>query len=289
MKKTLCLLLALALAALSGCSGQQTAKQDFLLYYAAPFQSDGAALQGESWPDAPEQPDPAQVVDRLLQSPQDPQLEPLFPPELRLLGWTLEDGLLTLVFSEEYSALSGISLILANFSLVLTLTQLDAVEQVTVTVEGAPLPEGSGQGLSPSDLLLTGQTQDPVTLGFQIYFPRSDESGLGTEYRTAELTGSGLEDRVNAVLLLLTRGPQHSDQMAAPFEALESRLEYELVDGICLLKLTDGWVQLLAADQWARQALVNSLCELSEIDALAFDCPDRQQAALSGTFQAAYN
>lgn len=290
MRRLAALLLALCLLLLSGC-GQPEAPQGLQLYYPARSDTGGqsAALQGELWQDAPAQPDPGQLVNRLLRPPQDPQLEQVFPEELRLLSWSVSEGLLTLDFSEEYSELSGISLTLANFSLVLTLTQLETVDCVTVTVEGEALPEGSGQNLSAADLLLTGEARDPVTLGFQLYFPLLDGEGLGTEYRESELTGTSLAERIDAAILLLTQGPRHTDQMAAPFGALESQLEHEMVDSVCLLTLSEGWAQLLTADEWARQALVNSLCELDGVEALAFDCPGPEQEALSGEFRAVYD
>ncbi|MGM9537088.1 MAG: GerMN domain-containing protein [Candidatus Onthomonas sp.] len=291
MRRLTALLLALCLALLSGCGQSESSDQGLLLYYAARSDTGGqsAALQGEVWQDAPAQPDPGQLVNRLLQQPQNPQLEQVFPANLRLLSWTLSEGLLTLDFSEEYNGLSGISLTLANYALVLTLTQLDTVDRLTITVDGKSLPEGSGKNLSNEDLLLTGEAQDPVTLGFQLYFPLLDGEGLGTEYRESELTGTGLSDRMNAVILLLTQGPQHGDQMSSPFGGLESQLEYEMVDGVCLLTLPESWAELLSADPWARQALVNSLCELAEVDALAFDCPGSEQETLAGEFQAVYN
>ena len=291
MRRLTALLLALCLLLLSGCGPSEQSDQSLLLYYAARSDTGGlsAALQGELWQDAPAQPNPGQMVDRLLQPPQDSQLEQVFPAELRLLSWSVSEGLLTLDFSEEYSELSGIALTLANYSLVLTLTQLETVDCVTVTVEGEALPEGSGQNLSAADLLLTGEARDPVTLGFQLFFPLLDGGGLGTEYRESELTGTSLAERIDAVILLLTQGPRHSDQMTAPFEGLESQLEHEMLDSVCLLTLSEDWEQLLSADEWARQALVNSLCELAEVDALAFDCPGPEQEALAGEFRAVYD
>lgn len=291
MRRLTALLLALCLLLLSGCGSSEQSNQSLLLYYAARSDTGGqsAALQGELWQDAPDQPDPGQLVGRLLQPPQDSQLEQVFPEELRLLSWSVSEGLLTLDFSEEYSELSGIALTLANYSLVLTLTQLETVDRVTVTVDGEPLPEGSGQSLSKTDLLLTGEARDPVTLGFQLYFPLLDGEGLGTEYRESELTGTSLEERINAVILLLTQGPQQSDQMASPFGALESQLEHEMLGSGCLLTLPESWAELLSADEWARQALVNSLCELEGVDALAFDCSGPEREALSGEFRAVYD
>lgn len=286
MRRGLGLLLALALL-LSGCGGQETAEQGPLLYYAVQDSGEYAAsaLQGEVWAEGPEAPTVEDYVNKLLEPPQDPRLRTIFPQGLKLLSWQLEEGVLTLDVSEEYSELTGIALTLANGCLTLTLTQLEGVEQVAVMVEGQPLPEG-GDPLSAGDLLLTGEAADPVTLGFQLYFPLSDGSGLGTEYRQAELSGARLSDQINVVLLLLVQGPGDSEEMAASFDGLESQLDSQLVDGVCLLTLTEGWAQVLAGDGLALQALVNSLCELDGVTALAFD--GAGAADLSGVYEAMY-
>lgn len=283
------LLLAVALL-LCSCETQAEEEQLPLIYYvvSGSGQVTLSALAGEPWTQAPETPGVEQYVDRMLEGPADAGLYTVFPEQLRLLSWEEDRGLLTLDFSEEYSELTGITLTLANACLTLTLTQLDGVEEVQVTVMGKALPEG-GEPLSPEDLLLTGQTPDPVTLGFQIYFPLTDGSGLGTEYRQAELSGTALADQVDAVVRLLSRGPRHTQTMTNPFEGLEQQLECEMVEDVCLLSLTQGWTQVLTESPQALPALVNSLCELEGVRCVAFEGPEGEVPGLTGTFQAAYD
>lgn len=289
MKRMLLLLLALAVS-LSGCGAAQSQVQYPLIYYADydTLSYGSPALCGEAWTDAPESPDPEDYVNRMLEPPTQSRLSSVFPEQLRLLSWTEEDGVLTLDFSEEYSELTGIALTLANSCLTLTLSQLDGVEKVEVTVMGKSLPEGTG-ALAAEDLLLTGETPDPITLGFQIYFPLASGEGLGTEYREAELAGTELEDQIDAVIQLLVLGPQHTEEMSAPFEGLELELECEMVDEVCLITLTESWTEVLAGDPYALQALVNSLCELEGIRALAFDATGEGEQLLTGTFEAVYD
>ena len=61
------------------------------------------------------------------------------------------------LMSPSESSGIGISLTLANYCLVLTAAQMDGVEQVCITVEGQPLPEGGGGALAVSDVLLSGE------------------------------------------------------------------------------------------------------------------------------------
>lgn len=280
----------LALLFLSGCAAGN-APQGPAIYYAVHSGSGygRAAVQGEPWTDAPENAGPEELVRQMLTAPLDNSLYVIFPPKVRLLSWTLEDELLTLDFSEEYNELSGIALTLANYCLVLTMTQLESVDRLSITVEGRPLPESSQTPLTVQDVLLTGEIQDPVLVGFQLYFPLADRSGLGTEYREAELYNTSLEEQIQTVIRLLAAGAQETDEMDSPFAELEVSLESQMVDGVCLLTLTESWAEILAGEPLVRQALVNSLCELSGVDAVVFDWSGAAAESLEGPFQAVYD
>ena len=65
---------------------------------------------------------------------------------MSLRSWTLNNGLLTVDFSSTYGTLSGIDLTLADYSVVLTLTQLEEVETVMITVGERCSPTGTISG-----------------------------------------------------------------------------------------------------------------------------------------------
>ena len=97
MRRLTALLLALCLLFLSGCGPSEQSDQSLLLYYAARSDTGGlsAALQGELWQDAPAQPDPGQLVNRLLRLLVDGLFGLLIDRLLRLDGrYGRNDGLL---------------------------------------------------------------------------------------------------------------------------------------------------------------------------------------------------
>ncbi len=283
--RLICLLLALAVL-LSACGQTAASTEDApLVYYAvqaseSPGQS---AVRGVAWPEEDGAPTVETFFRRLTETPEDGALYSVFPENLRLLSWELEDGLLRLDVSEEYSGLTGISLTLANYCLVLTVSQLSGVSSVSITVAGSPLPEGGNAPRAAGDALLTGVLSDPTLTGLQLYFPLTDGSELGTEYREVQLHDISPEGQVTAVLEALVQGSD-SGEMASPFEGLEVRLSCELVDEVCLLTLTDSWAEVLRADTLSRQALVNSLCELDGVEAVAFSWSGGEAPELEGTF-----
>lgn len=80
------------------------------------------------------------LMDLLLSGPEEPDLRSPFPVGTYLRGWSLEDGRLTLDLSETYGGLAGVDLTLADGCIVLTLSQLEEVEEVYIMVEGRHRP-----------------------------------------------------------------------------------------------------------------------------------------------------
>lgn len=284
MKRWIALLLALALLLLTGCGGE--GKQGLRIYYGADSETEygQAALNYELWEDAPEEVTPETLFARLMAQPEGAGLVRLIPGNTVLQGWELEEGLLTLDLSESYSDLSGIDLTLANYCITLTMTQLEGVSRVVVLTEGTPLPGWGKTPLSREDILLTGELQDPVTMGFRLYFPDADHTGLVEDYRETEVHGTDAEDQIHAVLELLVSGPEDSGDMDSPFVGLEPHLSCQWTDGAYVLELTDGWMQVLLSDELVLRSLVNSLCGCENVEEVAFTLNGGPVPGLEGVY-----
>ena len=97
--------------------------------------------------------DPVQsLLDCLLAGPVTEGLEAAIPPAVTLRSWSLRDGLLTVDFSGRYGSLSGVALTLADYSVVLTLAQIEGVEAVMITADGDLLSYRDHQRLSVRDV-----------------------------------------------------------------------------------------------------------------------------------------
>lgn len=148
-------LIVLSLALLAACAASPGPEQQVQLYFASTRNS-GASLV--ALPYRGDEPSPG--VDALLAallagSPENEEAASPFPRGLSVLSWELRtDGVLSLDLSEHYSGLSDVSLTLADYCIVLTLGQLDSVEQVEITVAGRPLSYRSHPVLSPAEVLL---------------------------------------------------------------------------------------------------------------------------------------
>ena len=153
MRRVLCALCLTAALALSGC-GPSGGDSGVLLYFCTDAQTHhGPAIQSQPYT-GPSGPGVEELVNALLAGPTQDGLVSPFPQGLSLQSWTLEDGLLTLNFSEQYGGLSDISLTLADYCLVLTLSQVEGVDTVQIQSAGHTYHSRSHQTLKAEEALL---------------------------------------------------------------------------------------------------------------------------------------
>lgn len=153
MRNAVALALALTLL-LTGCGGGEKSGErkpgEYTLWFAAVRAGTGsAALGSEEWAAAGGE----DLLELLLRGPESEELTSPFPAETVLRSQRVEEGIAYVDLSEAYGGLSGAELTLADACIVLTLCQLDGVEQVYITVEGEPRPYRD-QVFSPGDFLL---------------------------------------------------------------------------------------------------------------------------------------
>ncbi len=204
-------LLALALV-LSACSPAPQEQAEHVLWFANDL-SDWDSSRHEAISPVPYTGELTvdALQDALLSGPSaDSGLRSPFPSGTRLLGWQLdEDGLLWVDLSESYGSLTGIALTVADYCLTLTLSQVEAVERVSITVSGRTISYRYRQELDPSQVVLSGVEETPVEVSAVLYFPRSGGRGLGFESRTFQLTEE--DTLVEVVASALVSGPEDSD------------------------------------------------------------------------------
>ena len=155
--RTLAALLA-ALLLLAACGGREDREeQDFVLYYLLEGEPvHGSALDWEPYPGEAD-PGPEELLTALLAGPAQEGLASPFPRGVSLLSWDWDEeepGVLRLTLSEQYGALTDISLTLADYCIVLTLSQLEEVEGVEIRSGGHSAGYRSHQTLRADEVLL---------------------------------------------------------------------------------------------------------------------------------------
>ena len=152
------LLLTLMLSLCGGCATAARADEaEYNLYFLVNDGSgSGSALGTEPYIGSGE-PDPETLVRALLAGPAAEGLRSPFPRGVTFQGWNWdpeEPGNLQITLSEQYSGLTDIALTLADYSIVLTLAQLEGVESVEILSQGHTTGYRSHQILTAAEALL---------------------------------------------------------------------------------------------------------------------------------------
>lgn len=161
MKRGLFLLLTLLLG-LSACGREKDAQAEggVRLWFAVDErQGDyghGPALDSQPY-EGEGPPQPEELLNALLAGPSQEGLRSPFPRgvTLRQCGWDEErSGVFLVNLSEQYGALTDVSLSLADYSIVLTLSQVEGMETVEISAEGGSVSYRSHQALSFQEAVL---------------------------------------------------------------------------------------------------------------------------------------
>ena len=200
------------------------------------------------------------LVSAALSAPEEEGLTSPYPAGVSLRSATLEEGVLHLDLSEQYGALSGVNLTVANYCLVLTLCQAEGVEALGITVEGEELPYFSGKELRAEDAILTGDEEKPVYVDAALWFASTQEPGLWVEVRQVLKT----EDATSPQVLLeaLIDGPQEEGLYTLLPEGTQVRSAM-VEDNICIAdfsaELLNGAGEDTSRDRMMLYAVVNTL------------------------------
>lgn len=167
MRRISAFALAAALLLLCAACGRQAGEEPgegYVLYFTAAADGEichGPAIAAQPWePKEGESVDPGVLLQALLSGPAEEGLTDPFPKGLSVRTWERDPeqpGHVRVSLSEQYSGLTDISLTLADYCIVLTLTQLEDVESVEIISAGHTVNYRSHQLLLPEEAVLTDE------------------------------------------------------------------------------------------------------------------------------------
>ena len=268
MKRLICVLTAAALllSVITACSfGGDKEQEPLRLWFASGAEDRTLSLETDFYTGEKSIPS---LLSALLAGPSiNRELRSLIPEGTRVLTWRLNGDLLWVDLSGEYGRLTGLDLTLAEYSIVLTMTQLDQVRRVRITAEGK---EHRGkQVLSRNDVVLSGAEEEPVELTAALCFRRIGGNELGEELRIFRLTEN--QSAPLSVLQALLAGPQQAGLEAILPEDLEvysARVEA----GVCYADFSDAFLRGTPETEEEQRlvirSIVESLCSLGVVQAV---------------------
>ncbi|MDD6160517.1 MAG: GerMN domain-containing protein [Oscillospiraceae bacterium] len=256
MRRMMSLLLcAVLLSSLCACGGGGT-EGEFQLWFLSRTGQERRTMASQSY--RGEQSVPA-VMAALLSGPAEGgRMESPIPEGTELLGWTRSGRVLSVDLSGEYASLHGVDLTMADSCIALTLLQLEGVEQVAITVQGANLPERAKPVLNRDDFFFSGAEEEPVELTAALCFRRAGGDELGVELRVFRLIGS--ESATEAVLRALAAGPRESGLtvlLPPETEVYSARVE----DGVCYADFSAAFAGQTPESEKEQELVVRSVVE----------------------------
>lgn len=202
---------------------------------------------------------------------------PSVPAEVEFLSVGLVNDNAIIDVSNGYHRLKNTEEVICRASIVWTLTSLDFVEGVVLTIEGQPLRDNNGQEFGPMNRStvviepeISAETTEYAIL--TLYFANMDGTDLITEERVIEVNANQTSEKT--ILEQLIAGPEELDaQRTVPVET-KLRDVTTTNDGICYVNLSQDFVTKHSGGEMAEKltiySIVNSLCELDHIDKVQF-------------------
>ncbi len=259
MKKAVKLLLGAALLALAlGCAAARQEEDPGLqLWFPVDPALDQVSSALDTCPYQGENRSIPGLLSALLAGPpaEEAQLAALAPAGTRVLSWSVEDRVANVELSAAYAGLVGVDLTLADYCITLTLTQLEGVDGVRITVNGGGQSYRDRTVLYPEDALFSGAEETPVEISAALYFRREGGDSLGYELRKLRLAEGSVPAK--AVLTALIAGPE--EKGLVPLLPADLSVHSVWVDGgVCTADLS---AQLLELPEGERALAVESIEE----------------------------
>lgn len=194
------------------------------------------------------------------------------PETLTMTSGTVEDNTLNLELEGPYYELSTASQVMCMAALTRTLTQLEGIDYLRISVDGSPVQQdGKEVGILRSRMFMDDVADNPDSfeeVELVLYFASEDGRQLvRTTLSVGYQTGDSLE---RIVVEQLIRGPQESG-VRATLPSTSGLLSVTVREGICYVNFDDHFISDLVSggyDYIPVYSLVNSLTELPTVDAV---------------------
>ena len=232
------------------------------------------------------------VVERLIAGPdaENEELYPVINPATKVLGVTVKDG-------TEYKKLSPSSEVLVRAAIVRTMTQLEGISYVSVTVGGEALTDSLGNVVGPmtADLFIDNAGNEINAYEktrLLLYF--TNESGerlIGVQTKPVVYSSNISMEKL--VVERLIAGPDAENEELYPvINPATKVLGVTVKDGTCYVNLDNGFLTQTynVSAEVQIYSIVNSLVELSNINKVQIavngntDMIFREKISLSNVF-----
>ena len=284
-KRIMLTALALVLLALAGCGVVQKEQEGLRLYYAASLDThrggdaiDSVTIDWDELPQGDQVARAESVLALLMGMCQEKGFQSPIPDGTTLRSVTIIGGTACVDFSGSYGQLSGMALTIADYCVALSLTQLDGIYAVRITVNEQELAYRDNDLFLAGDVLLTSMDDVVRTLTARLYFPNSDGDLEAEERLLTQYEGQSAAD---VVLSALGDGPSDDDLQPLAEKGL-SGMTVRMDNGVCQLNVASASTEELE-DDTARQLLLCVTQSLQSLEGIS-----SVQLYIDGTYAETY-
>lgn len=287
----LCLLLAAvaAVLCLASCGSKEPTGDNVYQVYTVSSSSTKVESHAVELTSADTEGQITELMTALAEQPAKLEYQAPLQMGFAVLGWKLEDGRLALDMDEAYKRLTATTEVLVRAALVRTFCQLDGVNYVGITVEGAALYDNAGEQVTwmNADQFIDNDGNEINTyeqVRVKLYFANAAGDGLIAAYREKYYSTNIPLERF--VVDELIAGP--SGQVEGLYASVNPETKVNSVltkDGICYVNL-DSKFQTVVGNvptELSIYSIVNSLSELSGINKVQILIDGEVPAAFSST------
>ena len=206
----------------------------------------------------------------MSQAPDDADNKAVISSAFSLLDAVLDEGQVILTVDENYRNLDPAAEVLTRAALVRTLTQLDAVEYVSMKVRNEPLTDRSGNpiGIMEASMFIDNAGDEINTYErarLTLYF--TDESGTKLIEASRSVVYNTNISMEKLVVEQLIKGPNNEELF--PTVNPETKINNVTVkDGICYVNLNENFLtqMTIVSSEVTIYSITNSLVELPNVN-----------------------
>ncbi len=209
------------------------------------------------------------VIEQIYSQPENVEISPVIKSEM-FLDFELTETQVTLNMSLEYDSLDVAREVLARAAIVNTLTQIQGVDYVSITVQGEPLLDASDNpvGVMTKDMFINNagkemNSYDKVQM--TLYFANGQGDGLIEINRTLAYKSNISMEKL--VVEQVIAGPSNNDSYPA-INPDTKVISTTIKDGVCYVNLDETFLTqpYNVSSEVTIYAIVNSLVELKNVN-----------------------
>lgn len=219
--------------------------------------------------------DPVKLLGELFaqlgKMPDKMEYKPPLASGFELLGYTLDNGQLTLNFDAHYKEMDVTTEILMRAAIVRTVTQIPEISYVSFTVQGELLADSTGTaiGTMSKDTFIDNAGNEINAyekVNLRLYFANEDGTGLVEENRRNVVYSSNISLE-KLVVEKLVEGP--ASEGAYPIVDPKTKIvSVTIKDGVCYVNFSEDFLSqpYNVSAEVTVYAITNSLVELSNVN-----------------------